>query len=84
MKFLEDIFTGILEFLGFEAAEITFGELFPGALIGFVLAAWVGGKVSDARYNHSDKEPSIIPWEWITSIVVFILSIVIYGALVFN
>jgi Na+/H+ antiporter NhaC len=75
MRAIEDFLMGLLELVGFNAARISLGDLFPGALIGFILAAGIGGAVSDWKYQQESAFISDLPWDWAASLLIFILSI---------
>ena len=78
MKALEDILTALLEFFGFEVAQFALGDLFPGALIGFLLAAAAGGTVSDWQYRQQSEQVKKLPLDWAASIAAFLLSILMW------
>ena len=75
MRALEDTLLSVLEFLGFEITKASLGDLFPGALIGFILAAAAGAAVSDWKHSKESSALAELPWDWAASIATFLACI---------
>ncbi|WP_299616043.1 hypothetical protein [uncultured Tateyamaria sp.] len=75
MRFLEDALLSLLEFFGFEVAQVALGDLFLGAVIGLFPAAIVGGLVSDWKWQKESAFWTKLPWDWLASILAMVFTI---------